>query len=263
MRAGACMQRSCARPSRAWLVHAMHACIGKLRSLTAALLCACSGSIPACITHLPELVELHLDFNQLTGTLPAFATANSPLVYFSAAFQARPPLDHIFRSIVSWQPERPSSKHTRQVASALWSLLTDALFSTVGWVGQGPMMGLACDGKGQLWSLVPLMGEVPQDQAIWLEWPACTHFAGRWVACVRGARTHGVQVGFLSGLSGSLPGSLGRLEALTYLDLGGNILSGVLPPALPASLVDLRLADNALTGSIPASYGARCGAHAM
>jgi hypothetical protein len=72
-----------------------------------------------------------------------------------------------------------------------------------------------------------------------------------------------VQVGFLSGLSGSLPGSLGRLEALTYLDLGGNILSGVLPPALPASLVDLRLADNALTGSIPASYGARCGAHAM
>ena len=54
------------------------------------LWCAWSpGSIPACLTQLPELVELHLDFNQLTGTIPAFATTNSPLAYFSAAFQAR------------------------------------------------------------------------------------------------------------------------------------------------------------------------------
>ena len=50
---------------------------------------AYSGSIPACLTALPELVELHLDFNQLTSTIPAFPLANSPLVYFSAAFQAR------------------------------------------------------------------------------------------------------------------------------------------------------------------------------
>ena len=64
------------------------------------------------------------------------------------------------------------------------------------------------------------------------------------------------QIGFLSGLSGALPESLGRLPSLAYLDLGGNMLSGVLPPALPASMVDLRLADNALTGSIPSSYGA-------
>lgn len=48
---------------------------------------ALSGSIPACFTQLPELVELHLDYNQLTGSLPAFDTANSPMVYFSAAYQ--------------------------------------------------------------------------------------------------------------------------------------------------------------------------------
>ena len=48
---------------------------------------ALSGSIPTCFTQLPELVELHLDYNQLTGSLPAFDTANSPMVYFSAAYQ--------------------------------------------------------------------------------------------------------------------------------------------------------------------------------
>lgn len=46
-----------------------------------------SGSIPACITQLPTMVELHLDFNQLTGVIPNFYTPNSPLTYFSAAYQ--------------------------------------------------------------------------------------------------------------------------------------------------------------------------------
>ena len=36
-------------------------------------------------------MELHLDFNQLTGTIPAFATTNSPLEYFSASFQVQAP----------------------------------------------------------------------------------------------------------------------------------------------------------------------------
>jgi len=46
-----------------------------------------SGSIPACITQLPTMVELHLDFNQLTGAIPAFYTTDSPLTYFTAAYQ--------------------------------------------------------------------------------------------------------------------------------------------------------------------------------
>ena len=50
-----------------------------------------AGSIPACITQLPELVEVHLDYNQLTGSLPAFATINSPLVFLTAAYQAGRP----------------------------------------------------------------------------------------------------------------------------------------------------------------------------
>ena len=50
---------------------------------------ALSGSVPSCFTQLPELAELHLDYNQLTGSLPAWETANSPMVYFSAAYQVR------------------------------------------------------------------------------------------------------------------------------------------------------------------------------
>lgn len=68
---------------------------------------------------------------------------------------------------------------------------------------------------------------------------------------------HHAQMGFLSGLSGSVPTSLGKLPKLAYLDLGGNMLTGKLPPSLPASMIDLRLAENQLTGSIPASYGMR------
>ena len=67
----------------------------------------------------------------------------------------------------------------------------------------------------------------------------------------------GLQLGFMSGLSGRLPESLGRLSRLAYLDLAGNMLTGALPASLPASMVDLRLSENALTGSIPSSYGAQ------
>ena len=50
---------------------------------------ALTGSIPACITELPQMVEMHLDYNQLTGAIPAFPSSNSPLVYFTAAYQVR------------------------------------------------------------------------------------------------------------------------------------------------------------------------------
>ena len=51
---------------------------------------ALTGSIPACITGLPQMVEMHLDYNQLTGSIPAFPASNSPLVYFTAAYQVGP-----------------------------------------------------------------------------------------------------------------------------------------------------------------------------
>ncbi len=48
---------------------------------------ALTGSIPACFGPLPALAELHVDYNQLTGAIPAFDVPNSPMVYFSAAYQ--------------------------------------------------------------------------------------------------------------------------------------------------------------------------------
>ena len=51
---------------------------------------ALTGSIPACITGLPQMVEMHLDYNQLTGSIPAFPASNSPLVYFTASNQVPP-----------------------------------------------------------------------------------------------------------------------------------------------------------------------------
>ena len=40
---------------------------------------ALTGNIPACITQLPQMIEMHLDYNQLTGSIPAFPSSNSPL----------------------------------------------------------------------------------------------------------------------------------------------------------------------------------------
>jgi hypothetical protein len=37
------------------------------------------------------MVEMHLDYNALTGSIPAFPKDNSPLVYFTASYQVGPP----------------------------------------------------------------------------------------------------------------------------------------------------------------------------
>lgn len=49
-----------------------------------------SGSIPSCIANLKNLIELRLDNNRLSGTIPrSTAAKSSKLVYFTAANQAR------------------------------------------------------------------------------------------------------------------------------------------------------------------------------
>lgn len=59
-------------------------------------------------------------------------------------------------------------------------------------------------------------------------------------------------------LAGTIPASIGQLDALTHLDLGGNNLTGELPVEIfnLTSLHTLGLANNGtLTGSVPAELG--------
>ena len=60
-----------------------------------------------------------------------------------------------------------------------------------------------------------------------------------------------------SGLTGTIPTTLGELGALTVLNLDRNDLTGSIPAALAnlAALTELRLDSNRLTGSIPSELG--------
>ena len=60
----------------------------------------------------------------------------------------------------------------------------------------------------------------------------------------------------MSGLSGEVPQSLGKMQQLGYLDIAGNMLTGSLPAVTSSNMINLRLAENFLTGTISASYGA-------
>lgn len=74
----------------------------------------------------------------------------------------------------------------------------------------------------------------------------------------------GSSAGTPSGMSGTLPESIGDFEFLTQLDLGGttsehpqNKISGTVPATIGAltKVINLNLADQAYTGGIPASIG--------
>lgn len=58
-------------------------------------------------------------------------------------------------------------------------------------------------------------------------------------------------------LRGSIPGALGDLAALRFVDLYNNVLSGALPPEIGrlSQLTHLDLSANKLSGSIPPSIG--------
>jgi len=64
-----------------------------------------------------------------------------------------------------------------------------------------------------------------------------------------------LQLGFLSGLTGDIPPGLSKMQQLGYLDVAGNMLTGPLPAVTSVNMINLRLAENFLTGTIPASYG--------
>ena len=64
-----------------------------------------------------------------------------------------------------------------------------------------------------------------------------------------------LQLGFLSGLTGDIPRVSAKMQQLGYLDVAGNMLTGPLPAVTSVNMINLRLAENFLTGTVPASYG--------
>ena len=101
----------------------------------------------------------------------------------------------------------------------------------------------------------------------------CTGTAGAWlgVTCaVVGGASRVTKLFMIlglgsSGLGGSLPTSIGGLDALTYLELGFNALTGSIPSSLGGltRLTYLDLFGNSLSGSIPSSLGGLTGLTAL
>ena len=59
----------------------------------------------------------------------------------------------------------------------------------------------------------------------------------------------------MSGLSGEVPQSLSKMQQLGYLDIAGNMLTGSLPALTSSNMINMRLAENFLTGTVSPAYG--------
>ena len=85
---------------------------------------------------------------------------------------------------------------------------------------------------------------------------------GTWlgVTCTTNRVTYLTVNGF-TGLGGSLPTSIGGLNALIFINLASAGITGSIPSSMGAltGLTILALSDNSLSGSIPSSMGALTG----
>ena len=101
----------------------------------------------------------------------------------------------------------------------------------------------------QLLFLSRLLGECPSPWSSHRVWGSSMQTWKPHLTCMS------LQLGFMSGLSGEVPQSLGKMQQLGYLDIAGNMLTGSLPAVTSGNMINLRLAENFLTGTISAAYG--------
>ncbi|KAL5989494.1 hypothetical protein ACLOJK_010386 [Asimina triloba] len=196
------------------------------------------GELPASIARSPNLYELRLFGNRLTGALPADLGSNSPLLWVDLA-------DNLFKG------EIPPSICEMRVLEEL--LLLDNSF----W-------GRIPESLGECRSLTRvrlrsnrLSGKVPNN--FW----ALPHvsllelddnsLSGEISPAISGASNLSLLLISNNRFSGSIPAEIGSLEKLVEFSGGNNQLSGQIPPEVGnlGQLIRLDLHNNTLSGELP------------
>ena len=202
-----------------------------------------SGPLPAELAQLPELRQLLLAGNDLTGSVPRTMGDLDRLEWLDLA----------------------------------WNDLGGTIPGELG--GLSALRHLRLDGNTLSGPVPPELGELDRLEHLGLGWNQLSGTIPRELGRLSALRSLRLADNALSGaippelgdldrlqelhlesnqLTGEIPGDLGRMSALRILELADNSLSGPIPPALRGldRLERLLLGSNELIGGIPGELGA-------
>ncbi len=190
-----------------------------------------SGAIPAELGDLSNLIELSLDNNQLSGTIPAELGTLSNLTTLALA-------NNQLSGCIPDGLQAVSSHDLSQLGLLFCGAAVSASPDSLA------LVALYNATDGAKWT----------DNTNWLS----DKPIGQWygVSTNDEGRATKLSLGF-NELSGTIPAALGDLSDLIELSLHNNQLSGSIPAALGtlSNLIELSLDNNQLSGTIPAELG--------
>ena len=216
-----------------------------------------------------RVTQLHLDFNDLTGSIPHELGSLTSLTELSLRFNGLtgpiPPELGSLTSLTKLNLSQSTSNGlTGPIPAELGNLtsLTELVLSGNALTGPIPpelgnltrLTGLEFDGNALTGSVPSELGSLARLTKLLLDGNALTGLVppelGNLVR-LRELRLEG------NGFTGPIPSELGSLARLTELGLAGNSLTGSIPSELGnlARLTELPLEGNALTGPVPSELG--------